>query len=254
MQIKADPVSAFIHESLPTDVKNSLARYEYSKREPPGLLPSVVRTLNRIVTGPSFYDARRFEKVPLRPETIKLGESAPRGQELTRFNRMLLEDSFPQELAKTRKWRAEEILNQIKLTREICAANTAGQLYFSMKSLMQDRGGLVTDLAQREYSEPALIPASPWLDTNLPDRPSLKVAGTKKFTWNPAATGAVSWWVLQTRTRRWLAHRNQAGQRAGNLAGHLAGRGRLDRHRPLRHGQSGKHFAARDQPGKVKNK
>ncbi|MGH9456059.1 MAG: glycoside hydrolase family 10 protein [Thermoanaerobaculia bacterium] len=62
----------------------------------------------------------------------------------------------------------EEILHQIALTREL---GSNGTIHFSMRTLMQDRAAIATRLAGSLYAEPALVPASPWLDTMGPIAP-----------------------------------------------------------------------------------
>ncbi len=70
----------------------------------------------------------------------------------------------------TAKWPKEEILDQIRLTRRERGAT--GNVHFSMKAL---RRGTVLGKALRNgpYFDPALIPASPWLDDKPPLPPEL---------------------------------------------------------------------------------
>jgi len=92
----------------------------------------------------------------------------------------------------------EEFVNEIKITRELCPG-TAGVIHWDIKALMQDREGLATTLRNGPYSEPALIPASPWLDWRFPDKPRLRVDGEGKIKWETAHLEKVSSWVLQTK-------------------------------------------------------
>jgi hypothetical protein len=61
----------------------------------------LVKSLNRVVSGPSIYDKTRFSKVTLRPETDDLLKENPQGQQLARLNKLLLEDAYPAELTKS---------------------------------------------------------------------------------------------------------------------------------------------------------
>jgi uncharacterized lipoprotein YddW (UPF0748 family) len=74
-----------------------------------------------------------------------------------------------------RAWPAAELLAQVQLMRE---QGTAGHVHFSMVALLQDRDGLATALQRGPYAEPALVPATPWLDDRLPAAPTLHPAGT----------------------------------------------------------------------------
>jgi len=94
------------------------------------------------------------------------------------------------------KWRPEEILNQVRLTREL-SGNSPGQVYWSMKSLVAGRSGLGDALAAQAYSAPAVIPSSPWLATNFPPTPKLEVKSSGKLKWKPEGNEKVSVWVLQ---------------------------------------------------------
>jgi uncharacterized lipoprotein YddW (UPF0748 family) len=67
-------------------------------------------------------------------------------------------------------WVPEEITRQIALTRDRPAAT--GHVHFSVVALMQDRKGLAQQLAPL-YAEPALVPATPWLDSAPPPVPAL---------------------------------------------------------------------------------
>ena len=91
-----------------------------------------------------------------------------------------------------------EFINQIKLTREMCSG-TAGVIHWDIKCLMQDRDGLATALRNGLYAEPALVPASPWLDWRFPDKPRLKVDAEGRIKWETAHLEKVSAWVLQTK-------------------------------------------------------
>ena len=101
-------------------------------------------------------------------------------------------------------WPPEEILYQIKTTRGIAGAT--GDLHFSMAALMEDQGGVASALAAGVYADPALIPASPWLEGQRapPAMPSVAVradsaTGARTITWQPAAGDAPWLWVVQTR-------------------------------------------------------
>lgn len=82
------------------------------------------------------------------------------------------------------RWKADEMLEQIRLTRACKGA--AGNVHFSMKALLDDRGGLATLLAKGLYAEAALPPATPWLDAKVPPAP--------KFSTRPGENGVILTW------------------------------------------------------------
>ncbi|HEY3836415.1 MAG TPA: DUF1080 domain-containing protein [Bryobacteraceae bacterium] len=65
-------------------------------------LPALLKDLNQLISGPSLYDRERFKGVALRPETEKLLRQSPQGgDQRARLNKLLLEDAYPQELARS---------------------------------------------------------------------------------------------------------------------------------------------------------
>lgn len=78
-----DPVSVFLRGRL----------------QDPG--KTLVKDLNQVIAGPSIYDPARFQGIALRAETEQLLKQNPHGQQLARLNKLLLEDAYPAELAKS---------------------------------------------------------------------------------------------------------------------------------------------------------
>lgn len=95
-------------------------------------------------------------------------------------------------------WPAGELINQIKVTREIPSAN--GHIHWSMKSLMQNKN--LADDVKSLYAEPALVPASPWMGGTTPAKPSVTAkrhAKEIKVQWSSTSRQKPAWWVLQKR-------------------------------------------------------
>lgn len=98
---------------------------------------------------------------------------------------------------------AEEITGQVDLTR---ARGVGGHIHFSIAALSQNREGISTTLAAKQYAMPALVPAMPWLDKTLPARPTLSLvsgAGNKpdapaEITLQPGAGKPVAWFAVWT--------------------------------------------------------
>jgi uncharacterized lipoprotein YddW (UPF0748 family) len=67
-------------------------------------------------------------------------------------------------------WPAGEIADQVKATR--AQKGATGNVHFSMKPLLHNTGG-VADALKSVYTEPALVPASPWLGKEAPGKPRL---------------------------------------------------------------------------------
>ncbi|MGH7464728.1 MAG: glycoside hydrolase family 10 protein, partial [Longimicrobiales bacterium] len=100
-----------------------------------------------------------------------------------------------------RGWRASEILEQIRLTREQPGAT--GNIHFSAASLLRNPDGLGDAFRTSIYAEPALVPATPWLSPGRLMAPELSIeqrARTSTTTVRLAAGAAPpATWILHAR-------------------------------------------------------
>ena len=97
-------------------------------------------------------------------------------------------------------WQPEEILNQIALTRHY---PNPGHIHWSAMALMRN-GALDNALLAQCYNQPALIPASPWLNPTSPPPPKLSVSVWKSYyhlSWTSNGKEPVNNWVLQWREK-----------------------------------------------------
>lgn len=78
---------------------------------------------------------------------------------------------------RARGWPAKEIAEQVRATR--AQPGATGNIHFSMKPLMRTEGPLADAFAE-VYSEPALVPASPWLDDRPPPAPAVEWSAERK--------------------------------------------------------------------------
>ncbi|MGC6464274.1 MAG: glycoside hydrolase family 10 protein [Akkermansiaceae bacterium] len=67
---------------------------------------------------------------------------------------------------------ASEILNQVSLSRTV-GRNYVGHVMWSMKSLMENRGGVTNGLKKSYYQVPALVPPMPWVEDKSPATPNV---------------------------------------------------------------------------------
>ena len=111
---KSDAVSAFLSDQLDDAVRTALASFSPSSAPSAPSVPgtpasdptkalssALAKNLSKIISGASIYDAARFKNVSLRLGTQALLSQNPQGRDLVQLNRMLLEDAFPSELAKS---------------------------------------------------------------------------------------------------------------------------------------------------------
>ncbi len=102
LQDTASPMSVALFARLDDAGRSSLAQLDTADAAAlKAAKTALAKGLSKIVTDPLLYDVAAFKSVQLRPETEKLRQKNPDGKELARLNRMLLEDAFPTELAKS---------------------------------------------------------------------------------------------------------------------------------------------------------
>jgi hypothetical protein len=99
----ADSISSFINQHLDDTVKTSLASYSADAENAKAVKTAFVRNMTKIVSAKkSIYDRDLFKDVQLRPETEELLKNKKlKGQDLARLNKMLIEDAYPKELARS---------------------------------------------------------------------------------------------------------------------------------------------------------
>jgi uncharacterized lipoprotein YddW (UPF0748 family) len=126
-------------------------------------------------------------------------------------------------------WPPDELLEQVRLTR---SAGAGGDVHFSMRALMPVTGArrdsvlvgvatpppaqanaaaLADRLRAQLYAEPALIPASPWLSTTRPARPTVAVrtdsaTGEWMVRLTPGDRRPVTWWTVRALDTSDAAH------------------------------------------------
>ena len=107
---------------------------------------------------------------------------------------------------------ASEILNQVSLTRTV-GKNYVGHVFWSMKALMKNRGGIANELVKNFYQEPSLVPPMPWVNRAVPKTPNVVAAGSKgkvNVVWR-AVPGCLKYSVQVRVGRNWRLSTVTAG-------------------------------------------
>ncbi len=95
-----------------------------------------------------------------------------------------------------------EIVNQVSLSRTV-GKNYVGHVFWSMDSLMKNRGGVNGALMQNFYQEPALVPPMPWVSRVVPASPGVNAVvsgGDVSIAWS--AVPGCQKYAVQSRTGR----------------------------------------------------
>ena len=99
-----DAVSVFLRGKLDDALKANLPTYLLSNANAKATISALVKEINQLILGPSIYENARFGQVVLRPETeelIEQNKQNPSGLQRARLNKLLLEDAYPAELARS---------------------------------------------------------------------------------------------------------------------------------------------------------
>lgn len=96
-----------------------------------------------------------------------------------------------------------EASEQIAITRKL--SPVPGEFFWHAKSLLINSNGVASAL-QRSYSQPALVPATPWLSKVIPQAPALwgSRSGSKiRINWNSPRKDIARWVVQRKIGARW---------------------------------------------------
>jgi len=94
------------------------------------------------------------------------------------------------------KFPVTEIARQIQATR--AQRGASGEIFFEMRNFQLNPA--LAAVVAGEYAQPALVPASPWLETVLPGRPKLAAKeqpGDLVVQWSMPGTPPASKWLVQ---------------------------------------------------------
>jgi uncharacterized lipoprotein YddW (UPF0748 family) len=99
-------------------------------------------------------------------------------------------------------WSTEQVVEAVRLTR--AQPEATGNVFFSMKALLQNKSGVTDALAAGPYAEPALVPATPWLGGRTPRAPSVvlradTLPGRAVADLTPAGDDQPWLWVVRAR-------------------------------------------------------
>ena len=98
---KSDAVSAFLNQQLDEAAKGALAELSSATTNAKAATSALVKGINKVVAGPSIYNEKRFVGIHLSAGTEELLKKEPTGAQLAHLNRLLLEDAYPSEIAKS---------------------------------------------------------------------------------------------------------------------------------------------------------
>ena len=109
------------------------------------------------------------------------------------------------------RFSADEIARQIQTVRNL--TSNSGEIHYHLRSVL-DNSALATTV-RTQYAQPALVPATSWLDSVPPEKPKLTVAAGETSTsarWENGGAEPAKWWLLQVcRSNVWTTEILPAG-------------------------------------------
>lgn len=96
-------------------------------------------------------------------------------------------------------WDVQELVNQIKISRDRMSKLSLGNVQFSMKYFVHNNHG-ISDEFKILYPAPTLTPEMTWLNLPPPNAPTNVVGHETSITWSADSTGATAYWALYKRT------------------------------------------------------
>lgn len=133
---------------------------------------------------------------------FRIGQSAQPYKDLLRWwcaentkQRHVWPGNYTSQIGNGAGWTAQEIVDQVKATRAQRGAD--GNIHFSMKAFLTNRGGVAKLLDKEVYQNRALIPASPWLDNTAPQKPNVNFEkATHVLSWSGQGEEKAFLWVI----------------------------------------------------------
>ena len=99
------------------------------------------------------------------------------------------------------RWMPNALVRQVEITR--ADPRATGHVHFSMRSLMGNVNALA-DTMLMTYAEPALVPATPWLDRTPPARPVARLRRDSTGAWvlraEPGSKERAFRWIVRIET------------------------------------------------------
>ena len=96
--------------------------------------------------------------------------------------------------------RPTEIVNQISSTRQI-VAKSKGVIHWSIAGIIKNQK-MIDALKNGVYKEKALVPESPWIKSEKPEKPKLSTENSENFInakWSSSSSQKIFHWVLFTK-------------------------------------------------------
>jgi hypothetical protein len=96
-----DPLSQYLRDQFSPDLERQIDAYSEFDYAAKALKTALANELNNIIQNRDIFDEKRFAHIMLSDETMRLIRQNTQGVNRVRLNRILLDEAYPDELAKT---------------------------------------------------------------------------------------------------------------------------------------------------------
>ncbi len=96
-----DPLSQYLRDQFAPDLQRQIDAYNKFDYSVTALKTALANALNNIIQNRDIFDEKRFAHVMLSDETRQLIRQSAQGGNRVKLNRILLDEAYPDELAKT---------------------------------------------------------------------------------------------------------------------------------------------------------
>jgi hypothetical protein len=111
LQDKDDPLSVYLKQRISVEAPRLLDEDRGSDPASESLKTALLIALNGVILAEALYDEERFKNIALTASTKDKARQNPRGENLVRVNRLLLEEAFPGEIAKGKPTTVDDLLD-----------------------------------------------------------------------------------------------------------------------------------------------
>ena len=116
------------------------------------------------------------------------------------------------------KFSADEIARQIQTVRNL--TSNGGEIHYHLRSVLENSA--LAAAVKSSYAQPALVPATSWLDSVPPEKPKLTVAAGEtsiSVRWENGGAEPAKWWLFQVcRSNVWTTEILPAGETIRTLS------------------------------------
>ncbi len=95
-----DPLSEYLRDQFAPDLQRQIDAYSEFDYAEKALKTALANELNNIIQNRDIFEEKRFAHIKLSDETMRLIRQNAQGVNRVRLNRILLEEAYPDELAK----------------------------------------------------------------------------------------------------------------------------------------------------------